>query len=574
MEDQAKKAPLDSPALLSAIGALRAETGEARQTALRTQSVVRQRADAWTLACKPPASRYDGRFEDSFRGWAEAVLVDLQKSNVRGARLDNWQNLLTGHGTFRDKTQATFFMQDGQLDFPTLEAMYHNDDLAARAVDALPEEMFREGFDVHIEDSTEARDEFEQKFHELSVTAAFEEGAIWAQLYGGGGVFVGAQDGAEPQEPLDFKRVDDVTFLQVLDRYSLWPNTWYSDPAAPGFGMPETYRVFTPTVAGVTPPVNVIIHESRLITFPGARTSIRKRRVNFGWEDSVLQRPNQVLKQFGLSWAAATHLLSDAAQGVYKVKDLLAMIAGQNKEALMDRMALVDETRSTARMLLVDADNEDFTRTPTPFTGIPEMLDKVVQRLAAAFRVPVTVLMGISPAGLNATGDSDIRQWYDRIRTAQKHIAKPRLHKLIKILSAAKRGPTGGKDVDFGIHFKSLWQMTADEEATRRLKVAQADEIYFSVGAVLPEEIRKSRFGGEGYSAETTVDGDLTDAALEGTAKAARAVKGGSVVPGEQPSQISNDPRTGNVGQTGTLSQPNTPAPDLTAKPKPDKLPK
>lgn len=551
-----QRAPLDSPELLAAFTHAR---GQGRQPPSPTLPALKQRADSWVKAQKVPEVVYGTRLEEQFQGWLEGVIRDVQSRNLRA---DSWQNMLTGHGTGRDKATATLFQQEGQLDFPTLEALYHNEDLAARIIDAEPEQMFREGFDVKIEDSSDEEDDFEDALRDLGANDAFEEAAIWSRLYGGGAVFVGAQDGKEPQEPLAEDGIQSVDFLQVIDRYSLWPNTWYGDPDKPGFGQPETYRIFTPTVAGVTPPVNVIIHESRLITFPGARTSIRKRRVNFGWQDSVLQRPYQVLMQFGLSWTAATHLLSDAAQGVYKVKNLLDMISGQNKEALLDRMAVLDMSRSTARMMMVDSENESFERTATPFTGVPEMLDRITQRLAAAARMPVTVLMGMSPAGLNATGESDMRQWYDRIRTVQNHIAKPRVQKLVRILMLAKEGPTDGKELPIGIHFRPLWQSTANEEADRRLKVAQADDIYLGYGVVQPEEVRQSRFGGEGYNPETTVEGEITDDALKATAQAAQAVKG------EHPDLMSNDPRTGVVGGPGVQSMPNQAAPTAMPKPK------
>ncbi len=124
------------------------------------------------------------------------------------------------------------------------------------------------------------------------------------------------------------------------------------------------------------------------------------------------------------------------------------------------------------------------------------------------------------------------------------------------------------------MHFKPLWQPTALEEADRRLKVAQADDIYLGYGALLPEEVRKSRWGGDGYSAETTIDGELTDEALTAVATAASAVKG------QQPGQVSQDPNAAmpqpgtNVGAKGTLSQPNVPARDPAPNLAPKKQPK
>ncbi len=464
-------------------------------------------------------------------------------------------NLLTGHGTSRDKTTATQFAANGRLTFAQLEALYHDEDLAARIIDAEPEQMYREGFDIRLVKKSPTKDpeakqdafgappgnkpppgpklptpgkpkpkrsefgdledELAEQCAALGVQEAFLEGQVLGRHYGGAAVFVGADDGRRPDQPLDETKIRSVDFLHVLDRYSLWPNTFYVDPKSPKFGKPETYRVFRPISSGIAQvvaanPQDDVIHETRLILFPGARTTIRRRVANFGWDDSVLQRVHPVLMQFGLSWTAATHLLSDASQGVYKVKNLLDMIAGNNKDELMTRMAIVDETRSTARMLLADADTESFERTHTPFGGIPEMLDRVVQRLAAAARIPVTVLMGMSPAGMNATGESDMRQWYDKIRTQQANVAAPRLKRLVTLLLAAR----GKTDLSVEIKFRPLWQPTALEEADRRLAIAQTDDIYHTMGALLEEEIRESRWGGDGYNPETTIDPELAGDAL------------------------------------------------------------
>lgn len=43
------------------------------------------------------------------------------------------------------------------------------------------------------------------------------------------------------------------------------------------------------------------------------------------------------------------------------------------------------------------------------FTGLPDVYDRVMMDVAGAARTPVTKLFGRSPAGMNATGESDLK---------------------------------------------------------------------------------------------------------------------------------------------------------------------
>lgn len=65
-------------------------------------------------------------------------------------KLDSWKNILTGLGTSRDKVTHTEFSSGPDLSDQTLEQLYHNDDIAARVCDLVPDEMLRQGFDIQV----------------------------------------------------------------------------------------------------------------------------------------------------------------------------------------------------------------------------------------------------------------------------------------------------------------------------------------------------------------------------------------------------------------------------------------
>lgn len=405
-------------------------------------------------------------------------------------RFDGYLNAYTGLGDFnRDKSLLSSFQRRSKLSDKYLEDLYHESDVAARICDAYPEEMFKQGFYIKTENS-EYKDDMDEylsienlqaeqpeihallmKFDELEAREKFLRAMIWARVFGGSAIFMGIDDGNAQDEPVDFDRIQDVTFLKVVDSRYVYPWEVYEDPNHPKFNEPKTYRivpndnrVFLPSN---TPVAEAIVHESRIITFNGTRTTETRMRENRGWSDSILQKCDEVLMQFGQSWQATSHLMTDAAQGIFKMTGLVEALEQSKLSYITQRLADMDMNRSVARMLVVDADtNEDFRRDTYSFNGIPQILELMMLRLSLAARIPVTILMGQSPSGMNATGESDIRWWYDTVKTGQRHELKPKLERLIQLLFLSKQGPTKGKEPEmWSVCFPSPWQMNDFERA-------------------------------------------------------------------------------------------------------------
>jgi hypothetical protein len=100
---------------------------------------------------------------------------------------------------------------------------------------------------------------------------------------------------------------------------------------------------------------------------------------------------------------------------------------------------------------------------------------------------------------------------------------------LVEIILATKEGPSGGKSSQkIAIEFNPLWTLTPKEEDERRLSVAQADKIYYDMGAITPEEIALQRFGERGWQPGYRIDRELREFVLKAeTAK----VKAGDLTP-------------------------------------------
>lgn len=444
--------------------------------------------------------------------------------------VDGWENIVTGHGTDRDKRMgARVKAVPTSNTHQTFEDLYHGDDIAAKIADLPPQEMVKKWISLSVDlgkgrdrnapdDSpTEVADAILQALNDLGTKGSMREALTWARVYGGALVFIAADDGgganASMAEPLNEDRIKSIDSLIVYDRFEVTIETEYSDKDNPKFGQPETYRINTISTPrghtlhlGDTNRGN-IIHETRMIRFDGAMTSRRRRIVNTGWHDSIYVKIMDQLADFGISWAGMANLLADFAQAVLKMKGLGDAIASDEGDLVLRRIEIMDLCRSSMRIIPIDAIDEDFERISTPVSGLSDMLDRLMVRIATAANIPVTVLFGRSPAGFQATGASDLTIWYDQVESMQETILRPALTRLIDLILKSAEGPTRGKTPDgWELSFNPLWQLGRDDEIKAREAQSKTDVGYIDTGVLTPDEVAESRFGGETYSFETQLD--------------------------------------------------------------------
>lgn len=433
------------------------------------------------------------------------------------ARQDGWQNFFSGHGVYgRDKRQGTSF-KAATLTFDQLAELWRGDDLAARAVETLPKESLREGYDLSIpeaaqggEDEAERIAEIVDALSTLGADEVIRTGLCYERGLGGGAVLIGANDGQDDlTKPLRLESIRSLDWLTPLEPREIMPVYGYADPRAPKYGQPEIYRITSRTIL---PPADgkysnqvMDIHESRLLVFPGIRVSRYQYMASQGgWGDSVLIRMWRVLRDFNLAWGSAGALVTEFASATYKMKDLWQALSTKGgAAAFAERLQMMDMARSTINATVIDGE-DDFKREQTPISGLPDLMDKFSTRLAAAADMPLTLLFGTSPAGLNATGESDIRFFYDRVAAYQRDKVLPQLKTLIRILFR-----TMGSKVEpekWDIEFRPLWQESAADKAKAMLTQAQADHIWVTDGMLSAEEVADAHWGTGKWVPDLRVD--------------------------------------------------------------------
>lgn len=478
----------------------------------------RRRRAAAPASSPPPPPAND---IDAARARAVAAIARRSDAEQRvlelESRLDRWVNFATGLGTLEDKTRAAVFDAPLRLNDAEITSLVSGNDLAAKNVEKRPSEMFRRGYVLEGQKSgatdKSAIDDLSSYATEgLLADLRLQQAATFGRQYGGAILILGIDDGRQPFEPVDEENIKSIRFINQVDRRFAYVQSYYSDYMAPKYGEPQTYLVANGVATSAfrsqdgtnfgyrkksearlaTQGYSILnIHETRIIRFDGIEPDVLTRQTLAGWSWSVLQRPYEILRMCDGSFDALAYLISDASQGVIKLKGLFNALNSGNEKKLQSRLAVMEQTRSVMRSVALDAGGEeDFTRIATPLTGIPESIDRIMQRLAAAMDMPVTELFGISPAGLNATGESDRIKWYDTIATEQTKFLAPKIKRLYRLLSLAKDSPFKGKGVDWKVKFHPLYAPTDDEISKTRYTNAQRDALYVTNEIVTPEQVQ------------------------------------------------------------------------------------
>lgn len=435
----------------------------------------------WPFSKKQPSlPGLDGVTPEMVRVVGQAL-----KSGMFGRTVDGLQNLATGLGTPADRTTFSRYTEVLNPNMAECDNTYRGSWLASKYVDIPANDMFREWVEFSWDGSGDDDREtsaVKDCLRVLQARSKFQEAKKWSRLYGGSSILVGCGTDRLDQ-PLDVAKVKkgDLRWIHALDRYRLLalasPIT--PDPASPNYGYPETYEL-----AEVQGSVR-IVHWTRVIRFDGHRIPYYKFRQNGYWHDSELLTVVKQLKSYEGTTGAIANLVFDANIDVMASGGLvesLAMDGGADK--VTQRYQLGAVIKSLYKMIIIDKDTEEYSRQAYAFAGLAPIMEVARLDVAGAFDIPVTRLFGMSPAGMTATGESDIRNYYDHIGARQEDELRPQLERFFEIVL---RSTLGGMPKGFELKFKPLWQTTDMERAQVLNTKATAYATLINAAVITPE---------------------------------------------------------------------------------------
>lgn len=382
-----------------------------------------------------------------------------KKKNIRFK--DGIVNFPARIGGFTNITGASRYMyQSVSFDRIELEAAYQSSWMARLAVDTVAEDMTREGIEIQCEDES-IPEILYKDLDELCIFDKISETIKWSRLYGGALALI-LTEGDDMSKPLRYIRKGSFKGLFVVDRWYVTPSTELISTLGENFGKPEYYTLMEGSEFKLPDGKNKI-HHSRVLRIDGSTLPIMLRQFNMGWGASILESMMPQLKHFDEATQATAQLLMKAYLRIYKIDGLREIESNHElSSSLMSHLQNLQMLQSFEGLTVVDK-NDDMQALQYQFSGLPDIIMQFGQQVAGAIGVPLVRLFGQSPAGLNSTGESDMRMYYDNIKQKQNSILRSGLKRILDIMYRSRFGMPSPDDLTF--EFRPLWQMSSEQRA-------------------------------------------------------------------------------------------------------------
>lgn len=377
------------------------------------------------------------------------------KSNILTLARDSLTNLVANLGTSRDKSASSSYVLS-LLDDASLLAAYRTAWLPRKIVEIPAFDSVRAWRDWQANDDQIEIIEAEEK--RLNVKGKVLEARTKARLWGGAAIMLGTGD-QNLAAPLDVEGIKKggLKYLTVLTRRQLTAGEVERDPQSEFYGRPSKFQLTSVGKAQVE------IHPSRLVLFNGvAQADEDIASAHHGWGDSVLQSTLDAIKQADATAANIASLVFEAKIDIIRVPNFMANLADPAYRAkLIERYTLAATAKGINGTLMLDKEEEYETKTAN-FGTLPDVLDRFMQIASGAADIPMTRLFGQSPAGMNATGESDLRNYYDRLSAMQELEMEPAMVRLDECII---RSALGSRDKAIHFTWAPLWGLSEKEQA-------------------------------------------------------------------------------------------------------------
>ena len=453
----------------------------------------------------------------------------LRRKNgaVRPHREDGYVNLLNKYGTKQDNSEAYKFEREPVIPDMQLTGLYEGNGLFSKIIDTPAEEALKHGFDLNLK-SDELNAFVEDALDDLEWEERAATAIKWARLYGGALIVMLIDDGRGLEEPVDWEHIRSIDELRVYERSIVQPDyasLYQQDYGGKGvgnrvskFGQPEYYYVSS--IYG-----SFKVHESRCLVFRnGVLPEQTSNATYLFWGMPEYVRIRRALRETVTAHTDSVKLLERSVQAIYSMKGLASLLTTDDGEnQVLKRLQLVDTSRGLLNSIAIDSEGEQYDFKTFQFSGVKDVIDATCNMLSALTNIPQTILFGRSPAGMNATGDSDFESYYNFVEKIQRLMLKRNLRTLLDVVFRA--GIASGdvaEEPDYKLEFKPLWSLSDTEQAAvdqtkaqTALVKAQTAQAYVDMQALDPTEVRRRRASDEEFDVEDIISEDDEDDLLQ-----------------------------------------------------------
>lgn len=327
--------------------------------------------------------------------------------------------------------------------------------------------------------------QLEARLNELGVKQAFREAIELESFFGRIQIFPDfgdSDDDVELRTPLDLipekigpdRPLKGVKVIQPLWSY---PGIYEAtNPLAKDFYVPREWYV-----------MGKIVHHSRLLTIVShAMPDMLKPAYAFGGI-SMAQMAKPYVDNWLRNRQSGSDLLNAFTTWVLKT-DMEQVLSGGPGTNLWSRLEFFSNMMANRGVFAIDKNKEEFQNVSAPITGVHEIIAQSQEHMSAVSGIPLVQLTGITPSGLNASSDGEIRVFYDAILSyLERNIRAP----LDWIVKATMLSLWGEIDSEITYEFVSLWEMSDKDKADIRKSNADSAAVYIAAGVISPEEDRE-----------------------------------------------------------------------------------
>ena len=362
-----------------------------------------------------------------------------------------------------------------------------------RISETIASEMTREWISFKSrsgEDKTRHIQAISAEMERLRVRDAFYKAAVYDGLMGRGHIFLDTGDdepgelrtsignGRDKASAAKIGRKRPLVALRPVEAVWAYPTSYNSDnPLKEDWYRPQSWFVMGREV-----------HCTRFLTLIGREVpDLLKPAYSFGGLPL-----SQMVKPYIDAWLRDQKSVSDLVYSfsvMVLATNFSTMLEPGRHEELFRRLEFFTNMRDNRGVMAIDKDTEDFKNVSVPLGGLSELQAQSQEHICAATGMPLIKYTGLSPAGLNASSEGEIRSWYDWVRANQERMFRDPLTTVIDLVQLSLFDEV---DEDITFDFVPLWQLDEVAKAAHQKTVADIHDIYLAAGVVSAEEVRRA----------------------------------------------------------------------------------
>jgi phage-related protein (TIGR01555 family) len=319
--------------------------------------------------------------------------------------------------------------------------------------------------------------EIEKRMRELNVQEHFRVCAQKTEWFGRAHLAInikGQDDDAKRQLPLDKIAKGTLLGFQPIEPYWMTPYSWNAThPSRPDFYKPQSWFELGKKT-----------HHTRYCTFIFREVpDLLKPAYDFSGISIT-----QLMMPYVNRWLRTAKNVNDLIN-IFSIvtlhTDLQSLL--QDPEKFMKRLSVFTQTRDNRGLLAVQKDKEDLKTNNVPLSSLDKLQAQAQEHMATPARMTLIDFFGITPAGLNASAEPEMKARNKYVSGMQTVGFKAHVKRVLDLIQMDLYGEV---DEEIGFEFVSLEEPTGKDLADIRKANTERDKMLIEANVVSTDEVR------------------------------------------------------------------------------------